>query len=108
MFIDPSMEQVIASKALGAPIIELHTGDYADTQGSERLQHLESIRTAAIHGDSIGLVVAAGHGLTRRNVSPLLGIPEIVEYNIGHAIVARAVLIGFEPAVREMAEALSR
>lgn len=106
MFIDPSIEQVDASKALGAPIIELHTGDYADSRGSEQSAHLENIRLAAEHGHSIGLVVAAGHGLTRRNVGPLIRIPEIVEYNIGHAIVARAIFVGFEAAVREMADAL--
>ncbi len=108
MFIDPSIAQVEASKELGAPIIELHTGDYADATGSSRSEELERIRVAALHGDGIGLVVAAGHGLTRRNVAPLIRIPEIVEYNIGHAIVARAVLIGFEAAVREMADSLSR
>jgi pyridoxine 5-phosphate synthase len=107
MFIDPDCAQVDASRDLGAPIIELHTGDYAQAQGAEAEQHLDTIHKAALHGASHGLVVAAGHGLTCRNVGALLQIPEIVEYNIGHAIVARALFVGLDTAVREMIDVLA-
>lgn len=108
MFIDPSADQVRASRDLGAPIIELHTGDYADaTSEADRDRQFGAIRAAAELGDEIGLTVAAGHGLHLRNVQRLCAIPEIVEYNIGHAIVARAVFVGFDAAVREMLEALT-
>lgn len=106
MFIDPNITQVDGAKALGAPIIELHTGDYADAAAKDVPQHLAAIREAAEHADAAGMTVAAGHGLTLRNVGPLCEIPEIVEYNIGHAIVARALYVGFEEAVREMIHAL--
>ena len=107
MFIDPDRAQIDASRALGAPIIELHTGDYADAEGSKVAEHLDTIRLAAEHGASLGLVVAAGHGLTCRNVRPLLRISEIVEYNIGHSIVARALFVGLDTAVREMVDVLA-
>ena len=107
MFIDPDIDQVDASRALGAPIIELHTGDYAEATGRAIEDHLAAIRTSAVHGAASGLMVAAGHGLTCRNVRPLLQISEIVEYNIGHSIVARALFIGLEAAVREMVDVLA-
>lgn len=106
MFIDPSVAQVDASRELGAPIIELHTGDYADAPAAHVQKHVCAIRTAAEYAHAQGIVVAAGHGLTTRNVRPLLRIPEIVEYNIGHSIIARAVFVGLEAAVREMIDVL--
>lgn len=106
MFIDPSRAQADASRELGAPIIELHTGDYADAPPTQVAAHIEAIRTTAAYAHERGTIVAAGHGLTTRNVRPLLQIPEIVEYNIGHSIIARAVFVGLEAAVREMIEIL--
>lgn len=104
MFIDPNREQIDATLELGAPLIELHTGDYAEASTMDA--ELAALRDAAEYGHGRGLIVAAGHGLTTGNVGPLVGIEQIVEYNIGHAIVARAVFIGFAAAVREMVEAL--
>lgn len=106
LFIDPRDEQLDASVELGAPLVELHTGDYAEAAPAERGTELEALRHAAVAGTERGLTVAAGHGLTVDNVGALVAIPQIVEYNIGHAIVARAVFVGFAEAVREMVEAL--
>jgi pyridoxine 5-phosphate synthase len=108
LFIDPTEESVRAAKSLGAPRIELHTGDYCEKwqplhDESEELERLEW--AAKLAGD-LGLHVAAGHGLDYSNVGPVAAIPEIVELNIGHALVARAVLVGMERAVREMIEAI--
>ncbi|HEX4458197.1 MAG TPA: pyridoxine 5'-phosphate synthase [Polyangia bacterium] len=112
LFIDPSEEAVQASKQLGAPRIELHTGDYCErvhpidcAPGDAELQR---IHRAATRGAELGLHVAAGHGLDYSNVGAVAAIDEIEELNIGHAIVARAVLVGMERAVREMRDAIDR
>ncbi len=103
LFIDASMEQIDAVKRCGAPVIELHTGAYADaTSEKEQLQELKRIEKAARYAHELGIQVNAGHGLHYHNVQPIARIPEIVELNIGHAIVARALFTGFEAAVREM------
>lgn len=103
MFIDPDERQVDASRATGATIIELHTGDYAEAAGTHAAYELEKLAQATRHGKASGLTVAAGHGLDYHNLAPLVTqIPDIVEYNIGHSIVARAVFSGFEHAVRDM------
>lgn len=108
LFIDPDPDSIRTSVDLGADAIELHTGEYANTRGSERLEQLDRLRRAAALGCSLGVAVHAGHGLTYENVAPLAAVPEIEELNIGHSIVSRAVLIGLERAVREMAELLRR
>mgnify|MGYP001813073258 FL=1 len=102
LFIDPKAAQLDAAKAAGAPVVELHTGAYADTVGAEQEAELARIVAAAEYGDDIGLVVNAGHGLHYENVAPIALIPQIVELNIGHAIVARSVFDGFATAVSEM------
>ncbi len=108
LFIDPDTEAIRTSVDLGADAIELHTGEYANTRGAERAAQLDRLRRAAALGRSLGVAVHAGHGLTYENVAPLAAVPEIEELNIGHSIVSRAVLVGLERAVREMAELLRR
>lgn len=100
LFIDPDNEQLDAAAKAGAPVVELHTGAYAE--GADSGAELERIVQAAAHGAALGLVVNAGHGLNYLNVAPVAAIPEIRELNIGHAIVARAVFSGLGEAVREM------
>ena len=103
LFIDPDEVQVEAARAVGAPVIELHTGAFADTGDEDiRQQELERIRAAAELADSIGLHVNAGHGLHYHNVQPIARIPEIRELNIGHAIIARSIFDGLSTAVIEM------
>jgi len=102
LFIDPDERQLDAAAAAGAPVVELHTGAYAEVAGGERPHELARVVRAARHGLGLGLTVHAGHGLNYDNVQPIAAIPEIVELNIGHAIVARAVFDGIEAAVREM------
>jgi pyridoxine 5-phosphate synthase len=102
LFIDPEPRQVETAVRVGAPAVELHTGAYADASGAERGEELERLRASARLGASLGLEVHAGHGLHYQNVQPVAAITEIVELNIGHAIVARAVFDGLASAVREM------
>ena len=102
LFIDADPEQIRASAEAGAPVIELHTGRYADTEGDEQQQELERIRAGVTAGVRHGLKVNAGHGLHYTNVQAIAAIPEIAELNIGHAIVGHAVFVGWENAVREM------
>ena len=102
LFIDPEPKQVEAAKRAGAPAIELHTGAYAGAQGAPRAREFERLRSAARIAASLGLAVNAGHGLDYHNVEPVAAIAEIVELNIGHAIIARAVFDGLAKAVREM------
>ncbi|SIN88216.1 pyridoxine 5'-phosphate synthase [Sulfurivirga caldicuralii] len=105
LFIDADKAQIDAAKETGAPVIELHTGHYADLGEVShwgQQQELERIREAAAYAHGLGLQVNAGHGLHYHNVQPVARIPEIVELNIGHAIVAHAVFVGFAEAVREM------
>jgi pyridoxine 5-phosphate synthase len=102
LFIDPDPRQLDAAVTAGAPVVELHTGAYADADPGAQDAELQRIVEAAAYGRQIGLTVHAGHGLHYENVKPVAEIPEIVELNIGHAIVARAVFDGFSEAVREM------
>jgi len=105
LFIDPDRDQIKASADLGADFIELHTGTYAETW-REGGHELERLKAGAAYAQELGLVVNAGHGLTYWNVHPVAAIPGMHELNIGHSIVARAVLVGMERAVREMREAM--
>jgi len=103
LFIDPEEKQIDAAVKAGAPVIELHTGRYADAQTkSEQLTELKRISKAASYAHSAGLQVNAGHGLNLFNVEAVCKIPEIVELNIGHALIAQAVFSGLEGAVRDM------
>ena len=103
LFIDPDPAQLEASAACGAPVVELHTGAYADVPDRvEQARELDRIRAAAEYGDRLGLTIHAGHGLHYHNVQPVAAIAEVVELNIGHAIVARAVFDGFGKAVADM------
>ncbi|MFQ5994172.1 MAG: pyridoxine 5'-phosphate synthase [Acidiferrobacterales bacterium] len=103
LFIDADHEQIAAAAGTGAPMIEIHTGPYADVEAvANRSQELERIKNAVKQGLELGLQVNAGHGLNYHNVQAIAAIPGVVELNIGHAIVARAVFTGFPEAVREM------
>jgi len=102
LFIDPDHEQLDAAVRVGAPVVELHTGAYAEAAGEHQARELKRVLDAARYAAKIGLTVHAGHGLNYQNVEPIAAIPEIVELNIGHAIVARAVFDGFRTAVSEM------
>jgi pyridoxine 5-phosphate synthase len=102
LFIDPDEAQLAAAAAVRAPVVELHTGAYAEASGGARARELERLRSAARRAAALGLTVHAGHGLDYQNVAPIVAIREIVELNIGHAIVARAMFCGLPQAVREM------
>jgi pyridoxine 5-phosphate synthase len=102
LFIDPEPAQLDAAARVGAPVVELHTGAYAEAQGERRARELKRVQDAARYGNGIGLIVHAGHGLNYHNVHPIAAIREIVELNIGHSIVARAVIDGMAHAVGEM------
>jgi pyridoxine 5-phosphate synthase len=103
LFIDPDLKQIEAAIRCGAPTIEIHTGQYADAvTAQERNNELIRIIQAAEFADQAGLVVNAGHGLNYQNTQAIAAIPQINELNIGHGIVARALFIGLENAVREM------
>ncbi|MGB6605530.1 MAG: pyridoxine 5'-phosphate synthase [Steroidobacteraceae bacterium] len=102
LFIDPDAAQVEAAAETLAPAVELHTGAYANAAGAAQAVELERLREAARRAVRLGLEVHAGHGLDYHNVQPVAAIAEVVELNIGHAIIARAVFTGIEAAVREM------
>ena len=102
LFVDPDIEQVRLARELGAPRIELSTGEYCEATGGEMSRQLERLSAAAEEGVAAGLHVAAGHGLDYPNVSPVAEIPGIEELNIGHALIARAVFVGLDRAVRDM------
>lgn len=103
LFIAPDLAQIDAAKAAGAPVIEIHTGAFADAETpAQQRQELERVQQAVAHGVNLGLVVNAGHGLNNHNVQSIAAIPGIEELNIGHAIVAHALFVGWDNAVREM------
>lgn len=102
LFIDPNLQQIQAAKDCGATVIEIHTGAYAEAKSSEQQHELARIIEAARYADSLGLIVNAGHGLNYHNVQAVAAIPELNELNIGHAIIARALMVGIKEAVREM------
>ncbi|MDE3115030.1 MAG: pyridoxine 5'-phosphate synthase [Pseudomonadota bacterium] len=102
LFIEANRRQLDAAKALGAPVVELHTGAYCDTEGAERAAHLEAIREAAAYGASLGLEIHAGHGLGYDTVKPVAAIPQIHELNIGHFLIGEAIFVGLEASIRRM------
>ncbi len=108
LFIAPDLDQIAASKAVGATQIELHTGEYCHLSGEARLAELARLKAGAIRGAELGLEVAAGHGLTRHNLVDVAAIGPIVELNIGHAVIADAVFGGLAEAVREFKLAIAR
>ena len=102
LFIDPDLRQVEAAHAAGVPVVELHTGAYAEASGAHAATELERLRAGARLAASLGLEVHAGHGLNYHNVQPVAAVREIVELNIGHALVAQALFVGLPAAVQEM------
>ena len=102
LFIDPSPDQIALARGTGATAIEINTGPYADATPDGRTAELVRLQRSARQAHEEGLEVLGGHGLTYVNVEPVAAIPEIVELNIGHSIISRAVLVGLERAVREM------
>lgn len=103
-FVDPEVRQLEASRALGVPMVELHTGRYATAPSAKTCQAaLVQLRQAVRRAKAMGLIVNAGHGLTYQNVTRVAQIPGLAELNIGHSIIARAVFVGMRQAVREMA-----
>ena len=107
LFIDPDMAQIEAAKHCGVPVIELHTGNYAEAETVEdRARTLLQLKQASAFAHSLGLQVNAGHGLNYHNIAAVAAIPEIVEFNIGHAIVAKAIFCGLAQAVADMKRCL--
>ena len=102
LFIDPQPRQIEAAGRSGAQVIELHTGAYAEARGAQQAAELERLRAGARLGTSLGLVVHAGHGLNYQNVQPVAALSEVVELNIGHALIGHALQVGLPAAVREM------
>jgi pyridoxine 5-phosphate synthase len=109
LFIDPTMDQIRACRDVGGDAIEIHTGLYCDAKTPHELnEELQKVIVAAREAHNLGMEVKAGHGLNYFNVGPIADIPEIVELSIGHSIVARAVLVGMEQAVRDMIDLIQR
>lgn len=109
LFIDPDQKQIDAAQRAGAPVIELHTGKYAEADSvPEHAHELQRLRVASAHAHAQGLQVNAGHGLHYHNVQDIVTIPELVELNIGHAIVSEALFIGLEAAIIKMKQLLVR
>lgn len=106
MFIDPDAKQVEASARIGAEMIELHTGCFANAFGEERAAETARLKEAAILGHSLGLQVNAGHGINLQNLPELLTVPHLAELNIGHTLIARSTRVGLTKAVQEMREAM--
>jgi len=102
MFIEPDRKQIDAAHNLGAPVVELHTGAYANASGDARDKLLRHIRNGAEFGADLGLEIHAGHGLTYDNVKPIAAIPHIRELNIGHFLIGEAVFVGLEVSIRKM------
>jgi pyridoxine 5-phosphate synthase len=102
MFVEPDKSQLDAAKALGAPVVELHTGAYCDASGAEQARLLQKLRDGAAYGASLGLEIHAGHGLTYDNVRPIAAIPQIRELNIGHFLIGEAIFIGLENSIGRM------
>jgi len=106
LFIDPEPDQIATAASLGAPVVELHTGAYAEASGETRDAELARLIEAARLASETGIQVNAGHGLNYTNVQSILSLPKLMELNIGHSIVSRALFVGFEQATREMVECL--
>ncbi len=106
LFIDPEQKQLDMARALGAPVVELHTGAYAEHP--DDLGQLQRLITSAAHSKVLGLECHAGHGLTKTNVGPIAAIPEVIELNIGHFLIGEAILVGLSKAIADMRAAIDR
>jgi len=106
LFIDPDPQQLHAATEVGAPVVELHTGTYADTGGEAQRRELSRLHEACELGHELGLQINAGHGLHLENVQPVARLPHMTELNIGHSIISRAIFVGLERAVREMKDSI--
>jgi pyridoxine 5-phosphate synthase len=102
LFVEADRRQLDAAVALGAPVVELHTGAYCDASGAEREGHLQAIADASRYGAALGLEIHAGHGLSYDTVGPIAALAEIRELNIGHFLVGEAIFVGLEASIREM------
>lgn len=102
LFIDPDPEQLDAACRAGAPVVELHTGTFANAEGRDRANQLDRLKKACLHGHQAGLIINAGHGLNLGNVQDIVRLPYMNELNIGHSIIARAIFVGLENAVKEI------
>ncbi|MGH8501073.1 MAG: pyridoxine 5'-phosphate synthase [Gammaproteobacteria bacterium] len=107
LFIEPTEQAIDLTREIGAPIVELHTGVYADATGERQARELERLTQTAAYAANAGLQVNAGHGLHYANVGAIAAIPQLKELNIGHAIVARALFVGLHAAVDEMKQAMA-
>ena len=109
LFIDADRDQIQAAHDIGAPVIELHTGEYANASTPQTVDHeLERLEEASAFAQSLGLVANAGHGLTKFNVAPIAAIEGMNELNIGHSLIARSLMVGLPTAVREFREIMDR
>jgi pyridoxine 5-phosphate synthase len=107
LFIEPSPDQIDTAKALGAEMIELHTGAFANARGKEQQGELRRLRSAAEYAHGLGLQVNAGHGINYENIALIRTVPHLAELNIGHSIVSRAIFTGLEQAIRDMLAAMN-
>jgi pyridoxine 5-phosphate synthase len=108
LFIDPEPKQLAAARALGAPVVELHTGAYCEAEGEARERELERIVKAAAYAEALGLECHAGHGLSYETVGAVAAIPTIVELNIGHFLVGEAIFSGLDSAIKRMRAAMDK
>ena len=108
LFVEPEPRHLDIAREVGAPVVELHTGAYANARGEDQVRELDRIRAAVAHGVAIGLQVNAGHGLDYDNTHDVAAMDDIVELNIGHSIVARALFVGLRQAVAEMKAVMMR
>jgi len=108
LFIDPDPKQLDAARALGAPVVELHTGAYCEAEGEARQRELGRIVKAAAHAEALGLECHAGHGLSYETVGPVAAIPTIVELNIGHFLIGEAIFSGLDSAIKRMRAAMDK
>lgn len=108
LFIEADTRQIERAHGLGAAQVEFHTGEYAEARGPARARILERLAHGATLAHNLGLEVAAGHGLTRENVGPVVALPEVMEVNIGHSVISDAVLVGMDRAVRDLRAAIDR
>ena len=112
LFVEPDPAVMEAAARLKAPVVELHTGAYAEAtlsgEDGRVASELARLRAASAHGASLGLEIHAGHGLTEENVGPIAAIPEVVELNIGHALISAAIFVGLPDAIRAMRDAMER
>jgi len=108
LFVEADPAQLDAAVRLGAPVVEIHTGGYAETEGAERQAELIRIRAAAEHAEAVGLECHAGHGLTFDNVGAIAAIPTVKELNIGHFLVGEAIFVGFEAAIKRMRDLMDQ